>query len=162
MAPRGTGEAPVGLVEARGVANTEHVRLGGCRRIRQGGLHGQGRRRRRGCGRGGRGMCGWRRAGLMVHFDEDIDLFFLLVEQVLELAHLALEGPDPFLEGLGVSTGKGASAELVTRPTLKADAGTLGARRPDAIAADLLAAASIAGLSNATLRRRPDFDHLHR
>lgn len=45
-----------------------------------------------------------------VHLGEHIDLLVLLVQQVLQLPNLRLQGPDAFLERLGVTTGKGSAA----------------------------------------------------
>lgn len=113
------------------------------------------------CRRQGRVPRWGRRRDRMMHPGEDIDLLVLLIEQVLELAHLGLERPDPLLEGLGVATRKGASAELVAGAALEPHRGALRACRAHSVTADLLASTTIARLRDAALRSRPDLDDLH-
>lgn len=60
-----------------------------------------------------------------MHLGEHIDLLILLVEQVLELAHLQLELAHALFQGLGVATRECAAAQLVAGSALKADVGAL-------------------------------------
>jgi len=103
-----------------------------------------------------------RRGAVIVHPREHVDLLVLLVQQVLQLPHLALEDADALLERLGVAAREGAPAELVARLALEADVRTLRAAGADAVASDLLAPAAIAGLCYPDLGGRADLDDLHR
>lgn len=97
----------------------------------------------------------------VVHSGEHVNFLVLFVEQVLEFADLALELADAFLERLGVAARKGAAAEFVAGAALEADVGALRACRAGAVAANLFAAAPVAGLGDAALRAGADFDDLH-
>lgn len=90
-----------------------------------------------------------------------IDLLILLVEQLLQLADLSFQLSYALLERLGVASGKCATAELVAGLAFESNIGALGATWANAIAAYLLRAAPVAGLCNAGLAARPDFDHFH-
>jgi hypothetical protein len=96
-----------------------------------------------------------------MHLGQHVDLLVLLVQQVLEFADLALELPHALLERLGVSTWEGAAAQLVAGAALEADAGALRAAGSDAIAANLLATAAVAGLSNPALGAGAHLDNFH-
>ncbi len=117
----------------------------------------EGRRR----GRSNRGPAAVVAAVTVVHGGEHVNLFVLFVEQVLELADLALELADALLERLGVAARKGAAAELVAGAALEADVCALRACRAGAVAANLFAAAPVAGLSDAALGAGADLDDLH-
>ena len=93
---------------------------------------------------------------------EHVDLLVPQVELVLEFAYFGLQGANTLLQGLGVAPWKGASTELVAGATFEADGGALRTARSDAVAANLLASTSIAGLGDAALSGRTDLDHLHR
>ncbi len=96
-----------------------------------------------------------------MHPGEHVDFLVFLVEQLLQLAHLRLQRAHSLFQGLGVSSGKGATAKLIARLTLKAHVGALCAAGANAVTADLLGAAAIACLSDAGLAIRADLDHLH-
>ena len=93
-------------------------------------------------------MCCWR---VRVHSREHVDLLILLVEQLLELAHLALQQSHALFQRLGVSARESAAAELVAGLALEANVGALRAAGADAVAPDLLGATSVAGLGDAGL-----------
>ena len=96
-----------------------------------------------------------------VHLGEHVDLLVLLVQQILEFPDLAFQGANPLFQRLGVSAGERASAEFIARAAFEADVGTLRAAGSDAIAANLLAAAAVAGLGDTALRTRAHLDNLH-
>lgn len=90
-----------------------------------------------------------------------VNLLVFLVEQLLEFAYFGLEHAHALLERLGVSSGKGATAELVAGLALESNVGALRAARADAVAAYFLGAASVTCLSNAGLAVGADLDDLH-
>ena len=92
---------------------------------------------------------------------EDVDLFVLLVQKVLQLLDFSLERSHAFLQRLGVAAGKCATTQLVARLALKTDVGALRTTRANAITANLLAATAIAGLCDATLGTVADLDDFH-
>lgn len=93
---------------------------------------------------------------------QDIDLLVLFIQQRLQVAHFRLQTPHPFLQRLGVASGKRSPAQLVAGLAFEADVGALGATGPDAVATDLFAATSVTGLGDPTLRAVADLDHFHR
>ena len=95
-------------------------------------------------------------------FGQDVDLFVLFIQQVFELLDLRLQRPDPFFQRLGVPSRKRSPAEFIARLALEPHRCALRAAWRDAVASDLLGPASIAGLSNSTLRTRAHLDHFHR
>lgn len=97
-----------------------------------------------------------------MHLGQHVDLLILLVQQILQLPNLRLQGADALLERLGVASWKGTTAELVAGAAFKANIGALRAARANAIAANLLAAASVAGLGDTALGARAHLDDLHR
>jgi hypothetical protein len=109
-------------------------------------------------GPSGRRVCHGR---MRVHAREHVNLLVLLVEQLLELAHLGLQKPHALLQRLGVASREGAPAELVARLALESDIGALRTARADAVAAYLLGATAVACLGNAGLAVGADLDHLH-
>lgn len=60
-----------------------------------------------------------------MHPRKHIYLLVLLIQEILQFAHLALQDPDPLLEGFGVATREGSAAELVARLALEPDVGAL-------------------------------------
>jgi hypothetical protein len=92
---------------------------------------------------------------------QNIDLLVLLIQKILQLLHLCLQRPDTVLERLCISTREGSTTQLIAGLALESHARALRTAWADAIAADLLTSATIAGLGNTTLGAVSDFDHLH-
>ena len=92
---------------------------------------------------------------------KEVDLLVSFVQEVLQLSNLGLQSPDPLFKRFGISSRESSSTELVAGLALEADVLALGAAGGDAIAANLLAAASIARLSDSALRVRSNLDDLH-
>jgi hypothetical protein len=96
-----------------------------------------------------------------VHLGQHVYLLVLLIQQVLEFPHFQLELSNALLERLGVTPGEGAAAELVAGLAFESDVCALRACWADAIAADLLASAAVAGLGDAALGAAADLDDFH-
>jgi len=92
---------------------------------------------------------------------QHVDLLVLLVQQVLQVAHLSLEHAYALLKRLCISTGKSSSAELVAGLAFEAHVEALGTAWADAVAAYLLGATAVACLGNARLVIGANLDHLH-
>jgi hypothetical protein len=69
-----------------------------------------------------------------VYAREHVDLFVLLVQQVLQFPDFGLQAPHAVFQRLGVAAWKGPAAQLVAGLALKANVGALCATRPDAVA----------------------------
>lgn len=93
---------------------------------------------------------------------EHIDLFVLLIQQVLEIPDFRLQRAYSFLQGFGVAARESATTQFIARFALEANVGALSATWSDAVTTDLLASASITGLGNTTLGAVADLDHFHR
>jgi hypothetical protein len=74
-----------------------------------------------------------------VHLGEHVDLLVLLVEKILKLTNFSLELSYPLFERLCVTPRERSAAELIACSAFEAYTRTLGARGPDAIAANLFA-----------------------
>ena len=73
-----------------------------------------------------------------VHLRQHINLFILFIQQVLQLPHLGFESANALFQGFSVASWERAPTQLVAGLALKADIGTLRARRAYTIAANLL------------------------
>lgn len=73
-----------------------------------------------------------------VHPRQHVDLLVLVVQEVLEITDFGLKRPYTLLQRLCVAPGEGSPTQLIARPTLEPDIGTLRARRPYAITPNFL------------------------
>lgn len=93
---------------------------------------------------------------------EHVNLLILLIQQILQVFDLCLQGPHSFLQRLGITTGESTAAQLITRFALETNVGALGTAWSDAIAANLFASATITGLGDPALSAgATDLDHFH-
>jgi hypothetical protein len=72
--------------------------------------------------------------GERVYSGQHIDLFILLIQQVLQFPDFGFQPSNAIFQRLCVASREGSSAQLVTRLTLEANVGALGATWSDAIA----------------------------
>lgn len=94
---------------------------------------------------------------------QHVDLLILLIQQVLQIFDFGLQGSHSFLQRLGITARERPTAQLVARLALEPNVGTLCAAGTNAIASDLFASASVAGLGNPTLcTGAADLDDFHR
>lgn len=93
---------------------------------------------------------------------EHVNLLILLVQQILQVFDLCLQGSHSFLQRLGITTGESTAAQLITRFALETNVGALGTAWSDAIATNLFASATITGLGDPALSAgATDLDHFH-
>jgi hypothetical protein len=97
-----------------------------------------------------------------VNAREHVDFLILFVQQILEISDLCLEGSHTFLQRFGISTWERAAAQFVACFALETNVGALGTAWSNAIAANLLASATITGLGDPALSAgATNLDHFH-
>jgi hypothetical protein len=69
-----------------------------------------------------------------VYSGEHIDLFILLVQEILQFPDFCFQSPNTIFQRLGIASGEGSSTQLITCLALKPDVGALRATRADAVA----------------------------
>lgn len=96
-----------------------------------------------------------------MNLGQHVDLLILLIQQVFQFSDFEFERSHSIFERFGISAREGSSTELIAGLAFESDIGALGAAWANAITANLLASASIAGLRNTTLCCIAHPDDLH-
>lgn len=86
-----------------------------------------------------------------MHLGEYVDLFILLIQQILQLSNLSFQSSYLLFQRLCVTSREGSPAQLVACFALETNIRTLRAAWPDPIASDLLASTPITGLGDPIL-----------
>lgn len=92
---------------------------------------------------------------------QDINLLVFLVQEIFQFPHFGFQRPDPFFQGLSVTSRESSSTKLIAGLTHEADVGALRTAGRDSITAYFLAPTAITSLSNPALSTRPHLDDLH-
>lgn len=92
---------------------------------------------------------------------EHVDLLVLTIQEIFQLLDLRFQGSNSLFQRLGISSRKSSSTQLVACLAFEPHIGALGATRCDAVASNLFAPTSVAGLGNPALGAGSNLDHFH-